>query len=51
MGTVLSLFRPKEQDSAGQLEGIEKQMKVQFEKRIQTIRLKDALYKKTRNYG
>jgi len=51
MGSIISLFRPKELDTNSQLEEIETKLKLHFEKRTNTIRLKSALYTKTRNYG
>ena len=51
MGTIISLFRPKEHDTNSQLAEIETKLKAHFEKRANVLRLKDALYTKTRNYG
>jgi len=51
MGTIISLFRPKEHDTNSQLAEIETKLKAHFEKRASVLRLKDALYTKTRNYG
>ena len=51
MGAVISILRPKEQDTSSQLAEIETKLKTLGEKRARVLRRREALYTKTRKYG